>query len=87
MFTITERIPRQLHIYRIADYDGEKLDGTFYKQEIERVNKSETDYYRVEKVLRTGMRNKCKEYFVKWLGYSETFNSWVPAENVKDVKK
>ena len=45
VFTITEKIPRQLPVYRIADYDGEKLDGTFYEQELERVNKSETAYY------------------------------------------
>ena len=32
VFTITERIPRQPPVYRIADYDGEKLDGTFYEQ-------------------------------------------------------
>ena len=31
VFTITERIPRQPPVYRIADYDGEKLDGTFYE--------------------------------------------------------
>ena len=55
------------------------------EQELERVHKSETDYYRVEKVLRTRMRNKRKEYFVKWLGYPEKFNSWVPAEHVKGV--
>ena len=48
-------------MYRIANYNGEKLDGTFYEQELERVHKSETDYYRVEKALRTGMRNKRKE--------------------------
>ena len=78
VFTITERIPRQPPVYNI-------LDGTFYEQELERVHKSETDYYRVEKVLRTRMRNKRKEYFVKWLGYPEKFNSWVPAEHVKGV--
>ena len=85
VFTIRERIPRQPPVYRIADYDGEKLDGTFYEQELERVYKLETDRYRVEKVLRTRMRNKRKEYFVKWLGYPEKFNSLVPAELVKGV--
>ena len=29
------------------------------------------------------MRNKRKEYFVKWMGYPDKFNSWVPAESVK----
>ena len=60
-------------------------EGTFCEQELERVYKLETDRYRVEKVLRTRMRNKRKEYFVKWLGYPEKFNSLVPAEHVKGV--
>jgi hypothetical protein len=32
------------------------------------------------------MRNKRKEYYVKWLGYPDKFNSWVPAESVKYLK-
>ena len=43
-------------------------------------------YYRVEKVISSRMRNKRKEYYVKWLGYPDKFNSWVPAESVKDLK-
>jgi hypothetical protein len=62
------------------------LEGTFYEQELQRVNKTDSDFYRVEEVLRERMRNKPKEYFVKWLGYPDKFNSWVPAESVKDIK-
>jgi hypothetical protein len=69
-----------------ADYEGEELEGTFYEQELQKVNKSDSDYYRVEKVLRSRMRNKRKEYYVKWLRYPDKFNSWVPAESVKDLK-
>ena len=86
VFTITKRVPRRPPVYKIADYDSEELEGTFYEQELQKVNKSDSDYYRVEKVIRSRMRNKRKEYYVKWLGYPDKFNSWVPAESVKDLK-
>jgi hypothetical protein len=43
------------------------LEGTFYKQEFQKVNKTDSDVYRVEEVLWSRMRNKRKEYFVKWV--------------------
>ena len=87
VFTITKRILRRPPVYKIADYEGEELEGTFYEQELQKVSKTDDDYYRVEKILKTRMRNKRKEYFVKFLGYPEKFSSWLPAENVKDVNK
>ena len=86
VFTVTKRVPRRPPVCKIADYDGEELEGTFYEQELQKVNKSDSDYYRVEKVIRSRMRNKRKEYYVKWLGYPNKFNSWVTAESVKDLK-
>ncbi|CAB3976655.1 uncharacterized transposon-derived [Paramuricea clavata] len=78
VFTVTKRVPRRPPVHRIVDYDGEELEGTFYEQELQRVNKLDSDYYRVEKVIRLRMRNK--------LGYPDKFNSWVPAESAKDLK-
>jgi hypothetical protein len=54
-------------VYKIGDYDEEDLEGTFYEQELQKVNKSDSDFYRVEEILRSRMRNKRKEYYVKWL--------------------
>ncbi|CAB3987965.1 uncharacterized transposon-derived [Paramuricea clavata] len=86
VFTITKRVLRRPPVYKIADFDDDELKGTFYEQELQRVNKTDSDFYRVEEVLRSRMRNKRKEYFVKWRGYPDKFNSWVPAESVKDIK-
>jgi len=36
----------------------------------------EDDVYKVEKVLKTRKRKGKKEYFVKWKGYDDSFNSW-----------
>ena len=63
-------------VYEIADLAQETVRGTFYRQELQLVK--EPTEYRVEKVLRT--RKKAdgrKQYFVRWLGYPESFDSWI----------
>ncbi len=76
LFTISDRIPRNPPVYKLTDYDGEELKGTFYEQELQKVDKKD-DLYEVEKVLRTRKRRGVTEYFVKWFGYPEKFNSWM----------
>ncbi|CAB4036117.1 Hypothetical predicted protein, partial [Paramuricea clavata] len=43
VFTVTKHIPRRPLVYKIADYDGEELEGTFYEQELQKFNKSGND--------------------------------------------
>ena len=76
IFTIVNRKSTQPPTFVLADYSGEVLKGTFYPQELQKVNK--TDVYRVEKILK---RTK-NRVFVKWWAYPDKFNSWV---NVKDL--
>ena len=87
VFTVTKRLPRRLPVYKIADYHGEELEGTFYEQELQSIIKKDTDFYRIETVIKSRMRGKRKEYLVKWLGYSNNFNSWVSEDSVKDISK
>ena len=76
LFTVSARIPRYPPVYKLKDYDCEELDGTFYEQELQRVVKM-GDVYAVEKILDTRKRSGKTEYFVKWVGYPDKFNSWV----------
>ena len=63
-------------VYKLKDDAGEILDGTFYEAELQKVIK-EDDVYRVVNVLRKRKRKGVVEYFVKWKGYPDKFNSWV----------
>ena len=56
--------------YKITDYNGEEIQGSFYEQELQ---KTTQEIFRIEKVI----RRRGKKSLVKWLGYPETFNSWV----------
>ena len=60
--------------YGLKDLAGENIKGKFYEQEIQKV--IDDGVYEVEKVLKTRKRNGIVEYFVKWSGYPDKFNSW-----------
>jgi transposase InsO family protein len=67
--------------YKLKDYQGEVIEGSFYREEIEPVI-HEHDEYVVEKVLRTQKRGNEKWCLVKWLGYPSSMNSWVRKTDV-----
>ena len=76
IFTVSEAIATSPPTYKIIDYGGEEVKGNFYDKELQKIDKKD-DVYKVEKILRTRRKNGVKEYFVKWKGYPDKFNSWV----------
>ncbi len=76
IFEINQRLPRLPPVYKVTDYDGEEIEGTFYEEELQKVTKTD-DMYRIERILKTRKRNGKTQYFVKWYGYPDKFSSWV----------
>jgi transposase InsO family protein len=66
--------------YIIEDYEGSKSARRYYREELQPVS-SETAY-RVERVIRKRVRNKILEYFVKWMNYPPSQNSWIQAKDL-----
>ena len=75
IFTIKRRFPTDPVTYEIQDYDNQIVKGKFYTEELQKVIKTD-DVYKVEKILMSRKRLGKQEYYVKWLGYPESFNSW-----------
>lgn len=76
IFTIHKIIYRNPIVFNLKDLTGEILEGTFYREELQKV--ADNGFYPVEKVLKKRKKKDGKvEYFVKFLGYPEKFNSWV----------
>ena len=62
-------------IYATNDLNGEEIIGTFYEQELHSTKQNE---YRIEKVIKT----KGDKLYVKWKGYSSSFNSWIDKKDI-----
>ena len=61
--------------FKISDYNGEEIQGSFYEQEL---LKTVPDVFRIEKVL----RRKRDKSLVKWMGYSKSFNYWIDSKAI-----
>jgi hypothetical protein len=68
--------------YNLVDLEGEPITGSFYEQELQKTSKE--NVYIVEDKIKSRMKNGEKEWFVKWYGFAEKYNSWVKE---KDMSK
>jgi len=70
--------------FKLKDYHGEVIEGSFYRQEIESVI-HDSNLYIVEKVLKTERRRGESWCFVKWVGYPTSMNSWVRKSDITTI--
>ena len=75
IFTISKIQYTNPITYKITDYNGAEIQGTFYEQELQKTNQ---DVFRIEKIV----KKKGNKYLVKWLGYNDSFNSWLDSKDL-----
>lgn len=84
-FTIKQRIARDPPVYRLTDYLGEMIKGTFYEAELQKVVIDKNKTFKIEKILARKKAGREKMALVKWLGYPDSMNSWVNEKEIVDV--
>ena len=75
MYIIDQVLKSTPVTYRIKDSLNEIITGSFYEQELQKTNQ---EVYRVEKVLRKKKIDGVQHALVKWSGYGDKFNEWIP---------
>ena len=80
IFVVDEYLNTNPVTYKLVDLLGEKITGSFYEAEL---SPSSQDVFRIEKVLRRDQKKK--KAFVKWKGYPDKFNSWVPLSDAEKL--
>uniref|UniRef100_A0A3B1JVY7 Integrase catalytic domain-containing protein n=1 Tax=Astyanax mexicanus TaxID=7994 RepID=A0A3B1JVY7_ASTMX len=86
-FTISERIPRDPPVYKLHDADGEEITGTFYEPELQKIIVGKDKSFKIEKIIQERMQNRKKMCLVKWVGWPDKFNSWIPAKDIVNIVK
>ena len=82
LFIIIKVNPTNPVTYNIEDTNGEKIQGSFYEEELQ---KSNQEIYRIEKVLKKRTKKDgTQEIFVKWYGYNDNFNTWIPLTDIEE---
>jgi hypothetical protein len=87
IFSITQRFSKQgIAKYTLKDWNNEPIEGTFYTDELQKVDVDENTAYKIEKILGRRIRNGQREVKVKWYLWPDRFNSWIPASSVQDYR-
>ena len=69
-------------VYKLQDLKGEDSTGIYYEDELSPYDETDKTTYKVEKVLGKKTVKGKKFVLVKYKGWPEKFNEWLPAENV-----
>jgi len=77
-FRIVERSKQYPEKYKVEDKNGERILGSFYKEELQRIK--HPNCFIVEKVLRRDKRKK--QVLVKYLGLDTSHNEWINARDI-----
>ena len=78
VFLIDEIRPTDPITCKIKDLNGEEIEGTFYREELQ---KTDQTIFRIERVI----RKTTDKALVKWKGYPDEFNSWVSLKDLRGV--
>ena len=80
IFSVSKVINTDPVQYKVKDWNGDEILGSFYAAELQKVN--EPTKYMIEHIIRERTVNGQRQYLVKWLGYGSQFNSWVTDINM-----
>ena len=73
LFVVDKINPTKPLTYSIVDLMGEEIKGSFYEKELQ---KAKQQTFRIEKIIKR--EKKKKMALVKWSGYPDKFNSFIP---------
>ena len=64
--------------YQVRDLNNEKILGFFYTREL---SPAKQNIFKIGKVI----KRKNKWALIKWVGYSDKHNSWVPFSDLINI--
>ena len=84
IFKISRRfICQHQLIYKLVDWYEKPVEGTFYQKELQKIETTGDDMWKIEKYLKYKGRGNKREALVHWLGWPKQFDSLIPASEIK----
>lgn len=84
IFKVTRHVKRKPQIYNLEDENGEKIEGAFYRPEIQKVVRDDDTLFRINKILDHRTIRGIKQVLVEWKGHKKNTRSWIPESELID---
>ena len=86
LFVVNTRFTKEgIPQYRLKDYAGEKVTGTFYQNQLNKA--TEQDNYLIDKVIASKGKGKGKRYLVNWKGWPSKYDSWITEDDYQAINQ
>ena len=84
-FFIDRKLNQDIPMYQLKDYQNDVVESYFYEAELQLAFFDENMEYKIEKILKKRKRKGISEVLVKWKGWPNKFNSWIPETDMKEL--
>ena len=73
VFVVARVMSGVVPTYKINEWDGTPVEGTFYAEDVQKVNVKDDDLFRIEKIV----KRKGDKVLVRWKGWPDKYDSWI----------
>lgn len=89
IFKIRSRFRREkdIRMYRLEDYTGDIVTGSFYENELQRVTIDKDEYFVIDKILDEKIEDGVKKVLVHYRYWPKKFDRWIKASTIKDLRE
>lgn len=81
----TQRNRQGIPVYKLKDFGDEDITGTFYDQELQKVNTGEDTIWKIDRIIKERKVKGETEVLVSWLHWPSKFNSWIKKKDLHNV--
>ena len=78
VFVVRRERKGKLPTYKVDEWDGTPIKGTFYEQVLQKVTVEDDGLFRIDKIV----KRKGDKVMVRWKGWPDKYDTWL---NKKDV--
>ena len=76
---MVKRVQRgRVPTYKVNEWDGTPIKGTFYEQDLQKVTVEDDDLFRIDKVV----KRKGDKVLVRWKGWPDKYDTWLSKKDV-----
>lgn len=93
VFLVRDRFVRpapggeSIPMYKLNDYAGDAINGTFYQNELQRVIVPANTLFVIEKILKEEKRGRQTWILVKYKYWPDKFNRWMPKKDLIHLRQ